>query len=289
MKISYNIDTKINEKKEISMFNSSVYVGLAIMIAFGIILPVSATIFWLKKHKEKFTTVLIGAAVWFVFAILLESVPKAMLFNPANPIGKAVLFNTTLATILAASLAGIFEETGRFIAFKTLLKKRKNRETSISYGIGHGGFEAMFILVIGAIQNLVYMSLISSGELQTIIDTVAAQGVDVSSLQGISEQLASITPIYSCLGVVERISAMIFHISLSILVFYAVKKSKIILYILAILLHALFDVPAALYQFGVITNMYIVELIFFITAITALIITYKTLYKPDINGTLQEE
>lgn len=266
------------------MFNSSVYTGLALMIAFGIILPVSVTIYWLKKHKEKFTTVLIGAAVWFVFAMLLESAPKALLFNSANSIGQAVLANTALATILAALLAGVFEETGRFIAFKTVLKKRRNRETSISYGIGHGGFEAMFILVYGAIQNLIYMALISSGEFQSIIDTVAAQGIDVSALQSLPEQLAAITPMSSCLGILERISAMIFHIALSILVFYAVKKSKTALYILAILLHALFDVPAALYQFGVITNMYIIELTFLIIAVIAFTVTYKTLYKPDVSN-----
>jgi uncharacterized membrane protein YhfC len=52
--------------------------------------------------------------------------------------------HTWLYAVLGALLAGLFEETGRFIAFKFLLKKRTDRKTAISYGIGHGGFEAIF-------------------------------------------------------------------------------------------------------------------------------------------------
>lgn len=41
---------------------------------------------------------------------------------------------------------GVFEEMGRLVAFKTVLRKRKNKETAISHGIGHGGFEVMLLL-----------------------------------------------------------------------------------------------------------------------------------------------
>ena len=48
--------------------------------------------------------------------------------------------NPVLLALVAGLFPGLFEETGRLVAFKTVLKKRKNRETSISYGTGTGGY-----------------------------------------------------------------------------------------------------------------------------------------------------
>ena len=62
--------------------------------------------------------------------------------------------------------------------------------------------------------------------------------------------------------------------------FYAVKKTKVWLYALSVLLHASLDVPAALYQTGVI-NMYVVEIIIVVYAVVLLAVVYNVLYKKD--------
>ena len=84
------------------------------------------------------------------------------------------------------------------------------------------------------------------------------------------------------LSVVERAFAILLHIGLSILVFNAVRRSKIGYYFLAVLLHALYDVPAALYQTGVL-NIYIVEVMLAIYSVLFFVIVYRTLYKRDDN------
>lgn len=263
------------------MIGTSNFVSLGMMIAFGIVFPLAVAAWWIKTRKEKVTTVLIGAATWFVFAIILESIPKLILFNPALSIGKTVMGNVILYTVIGALLAGIFEETGRLIAFKTLLKKRTNRETAISHGIGHGGFEALYILVLTGVQYMIYAVMINAGAFQDIIEQTAATGVDVSALQALPAQLMAITPATSLVSLVERIFAILLHVGLSILVFYAVKKAKMGIYVLAIALHALFDVPAALYQFGTIKNIYVVEAMLAVYAIAFFVIVYKVLYKKD--------
>lgn len=263
------------------MIGTSTFVSLGMMIAFGVIFPLAVAIWWIKTRKEKFTTVLVGAATWFVFAMILESIPKLIFFNPALSIGKTVMGNAILYTVIGALLAGIFEETGRLVAFKTLLKKRTNRETSISHGIGHGGFEAMFLLVLTGVQYMIYAVMINTGAFQDVIEQAAATGVDVSALQALPAQLMAMTPATSLVSMVERIFAMLLHVGLSILVFYAVKKAKMGIYVLAIALHALFDVPAALYQFGTIKNIYVVEAMLAIYAIAFFVIVYKVLYKKD--------
>ena len=263
------------------MIGTSAYVGFGLMIAFGVLFPVAVAVWWLATRKEKVTTVLIGAAVWFVFAMVLEPIPKAILLNPMLSVGKAVLSNTLLAAAVGALLAGVFEETGRFIAFRTVLKRRTDRKTAISYGVGHGGGEALFILVLAGVQDLVYALLIEAGKFQELVDAAASTGVDVSSLQALPDRLAAVTPGVVCITMAERVSAILLHVGLSILVFYAVKRAKPGLYVLAILLHALFDVPAALYQLGVIRNVLVVEAILAVYAIGFFAIAYLALYKKD--------
>ena len=264
------------------MIGSASYAGIGIMIAGGFILPVVICIWWLLKKKEKFTTVLIGAATWFVFAVLLEAIPKYLLFNPSTSLGKTIVGNAALYTVIGALMAGIFEETGRIVAFKTLLRKRTNKETGISHGIGHGGFEAIFLLAVTGIQYITYASMINSGAFQTVVDIASAAGADVSSLETLPSQIMAITPMNGVLSVVERAFAILLHIGLSILVFNAVRRSKIGYYFLAVLLHALFDVPAALYQRGVL-NLYIVEVMLAIYSVLFFVIVYRTLYKRDDN------
>ena len=259
------------------MLGSSVFVASGIMIAIGLLGPTALAVFWLLKKKEKMTTVLVGAATWFVFAIILESIPKAILFNPANSIGKTVTESVALYSMLGALTAGVFEETGRLLAFTFVLKKRTNRETGMSHGIGHGGFEAAFLLVLTGFQNISYAVIINAGQLQEIIDEVANAGVDTSALEALPEQLAALTPATALLSGGERIFAILLHIALSIIVFYGVRKKKIIFYFFAILLHAAYDLPAALYQTGIL-NIYVTEIILAVFAVISFASVYKLLY-----------
>ncbi len=259
------------------MLSSSVFAACGLMIAIGLLGPTALAVFWLLKKKERVSTVLVGAATWFVFAIVLESIPKAILFNPANSIGKTVTESVALYSILGALTAGIFEETGRLLAFRFVLKKRTNKETGMSHGIGHGGFEAAFILVLTGFQNISYAVIINAGQLQEIIDEVANAGMDTSAIEALPEQLAALTPAYALMSAGERIFAILLHIALSIMVFYGVRKKKIIFYIFAILLHALYDLPAALYQTGTI-DIYVTEVILAVFAVISFGAVYKLLY-----------
>ena len=138
------------------MIGTSTFVYMGIIVAFGVLFPTAVAIWWVKSRKEKISTVLVGAATWFLFAMVLESIPKAVLFNKALPIGQSIIGNTFLYVFLGTLLAGVFEEVGRYVAFKTVLKNRTNRETGISHGIGHGGFEVMFLLGITYVTYAVY-------------------------------------------------------------------------------------------------------------------------------------
>ncbi|MBO4409158.1 MAG: YhfC family intramembrane metalloprotease [Spirochaetales bacterium] len=262
------------------MIGTSAYIGIGIMIAGGVLLPVAVTIWWLKKTKERFTTVLAGAATWILFSMLLEKIPIYFLFNPKTRLGQSILGSVVLYTAIGALLAGIFEETGRLVAFRTVLRNRTNRETGLSHGIGHGGFEALFMMGVTGIEFIAFAVMINAGTFQSLVDQTAATGVDTSSLQAIPAQIAAITPVYGLVSLLERVSAMFLHAGLSILVFHAVRERRTGLYLLAIILHALFDVPAALYQTGVL-NLYVVEAILAVYAVLFFVAVDRVLYRKE--------
>ncbi len=266
------------------MVSIGTFVNFGVLTALGVIGPLVVAIWWVKTRKEKISTVLLGAATWIIFALVLESIPKFFLLTPMLPIGKTILSNVALFTAVGALLAGIFEETGRLIVFKFLLKKRKNREASISHGIGHGGFEALYILVSTGAQYLMFAVMINNGTFKNLIAQISAAGLDTAAYEAIPQQIASWTFATSLLMVAERAFAMLIHVGLSILVFYAVKKARMSLFFLAVLLHALMDVPAALYQAGVL-NVYIAETMVAVYSVIFFVIVLRTLYQKDGKST----
>ena len=272
------------------MISQTSFTAMFIMIAIGIILPIGLAAWWMITKKERIEILLAGAATWYVFAVVLENIPKSILFDPSRPVGRTLTEHVLLATLVAALLAGFFEETGRFFVFKYVIKKRDNKETAISHGIGHGGFEALYLLVVTGIQNIIYATMINNSAFDALLDTASTQGIDISALEVLPEALKSLTPLTALISGFERVCAILLHIGLSILVFYAVKRSKTGLYFLAVLLHALFDLPAALYQFGIIQSVYVVEallavyaVVFFVTVLRKLYNNYDSDYEEICN------
>lgn len=258
------------------MVGTTAYIAFGLMIAAGLILPTVLCIWWLKTHHEKFTSVLTGAMTFLIFALVLESIVHSIVFM----VFPGIRDNVVAYMLYGALMAGIFEETGRYLAYKLVLKKRTNRETAISYGIGHGGFEAVYILAATGINNFVYAGIINAGQFPALLDQLKAAGHDTSPIESLPEQLAAFGIADIGLPILERVFAVMFHIALSILVFYAVKNGKIWMYFLAVILHALLDAPAALYQQGVI-GIAATEVCLALFSIVTFVIIYVFLYKRD--------
>jgi len=258
------------------MVGTTAYIAFGLMIAAGLILPTVLCIWWLKTRHEKFTSVLTGAMTFLIFALVLESIVHSIVFM----VFPGIKDNVVAYMLYGALMAGVFEETGRFLAYKLVLKKRTNRETAISYGIGHGGFEAVYILAATGINNFVYAGIINAGQFPALLDQLKAAGQDTSPIESLPEQLAAFGIADIGLPILERVFAVMFHIALSILVFYAVKNGKIWMYFLAVILHALLDAPAALYQQGVI-GIAATEVCLALFSIVTFVIIYVFLYKRD--------
>ena len=74
----------------------------------------------------------------------------------------------------------------------------------------------------------------------------------------------------------ERLCALVIQIALSILVLYSINIEKIKYLFVAIILHAMIDIPAILYQMKVIGNIWIVEGMVLLCAIVAFMYIKKS-------------
>ncbi len=260
------------------------FAALIIGAALAIALPIAVALIWKFKKNEPITSILIGAATFLLFALILEKPLQALVISIDHPVSRFLNANPVLWALVVGLFPGIFEETGRFVAFRTLLKNRKNRETSISHGIGHGGFEVIIILGLTYITYISYAIMINSGLFGTIVDQVAAQAPDqVGAITALADQLSALTIADIGLAFVERIFACLFHVGASILVFYACRdKSRLWLYPLAILIHTAMDFIAGLSMAHVVDiPVWGLEGIFAAFGILTFVLAYFLLYRRD--------
>ena len=255
-----------------------------------IIAPLVMAVIWKIRKNEAFQTIIVGAVTFLLFALILERPVQNVLAFPTamglsdHAVSRFLNANPVFLALVAGLFPGVFEETGRLVAFKTVLRKRRNRETSISYGIGHGGFEVMLILGLTYIQYIAYAVMINTDTFGAVIDQVKAQA---------PEQLASVETIVGLLtgfsftdlfvAIIERIFAVLFHIGASILVFYACRdKKRFWLYPLAIVLHTGMDFIAGLTIFHVISlSPWMLEGICAVFGLLTFFGAFFLLYKKD--------
>lgn len=241
----------------IEMISSEAIFTIALEAIAGLALPIVALIVWKRYTHTKIKPFFIGVAVFILFAMLIEQGVHAVCIIIDSPLSQFITSNAFVYSIYGGLAAGICEEIGRFVAFKFCMKKENHPDSAIMYGIGHGGIECIYILGITMILYLIiaiYYNVVGYEQFVMHI------GVDIQSqLRSIIVGLDEIDLITGVAAIVERIAALILQMELSVLVFAAVKQAKKSYLFLAIVLHALVDVIAGLYQTGIVTNMFILE------------------------------
>ena len=226
-------------------------VGSLIMMAanavLGIAIPICLSVYLVRKHHAKLSTILIGAGTFILFALVLESIMHQLVLK--GPHGASILNNTFRYAIYGGLAAGVFEEPGRFLSMKFLMKKEPSAPLpGVAYGIGHGGVEMLIVFGITMINNLAISALVNAEQTDIIFSEVPDDAV--AQLQAQLDQLQTIGAGTLLIGLWERFSALVLHLGLSMLVWEAVRKGGKWLWLFpaAIALHAIVDAGAVLLQ-----------------------------------------
>jgi len=251
----------------------------------AITIPVVLIVAWKMYTKRSLVPFWVGVMVFIAFSRMLEMIPHSLFLLSSNPVSKAINGNVVLYVIYAATVAALFEETGRYLAFRFVLTKHPNKETAVTYGIGHGGIECILVLGVTYIQYYAYGQLINNGSMDKMLSAYKDSSQSVDALNQLITNIKGVTQMTCYMADLERISAMMVQVALSILVFQAVYVAgKKYMYWVAVALHFLMDVPAALYQKCVL-KLLPTEIILFVYAALVLAFGVKIYQGLKTGGT----
>lgn len=253
------------------MVSTATIASILVSLILSILLPAFIAVYFYKKYRISFKPVWVGALIFFVFVLILERMMHQYLLV-SNTTTAIALSDPWAFAAYGAFAAGIFEEVGRFVGYKLLLKGHTERKDGLAYGIGHGGIEAILVGGVAAIQNLYFSLLLNKGTLESSLGAKVPQ----QTVLQIKNVLIS-TPSYTfLLSGFERAFALSIQILLSLVVLYGIKERKYIFLLYAILIHAAVDFPAALFQKGMFSNMWVMEGIYGVIAVIFLICIIKS-------------
>ncbi|MBP0970583.1 MAG: YhfC family intramembrane metalloprotease [Oscillospiraceae bacterium] len=260
--------------------------SIAVMIggiALICVMVICLMLYYKFKYHTKITTFLIGAATFILFALVLEQLMHVLVLFK-SPVGDTIQNNIWLYALYGGLAAGVFEETGRLIAMKFLLKKEHRKpHTALMYGAGHGGIEALLLGGLSLLSNLIYSFMINAGQEQMLLSQIPAEQLE--TVQESFKQLKEASPALFAAIPAERVSAVTLHIALSVLVWTAVVKKKPTMYMLAILLHFLLDAVAVLLKDKI--PIAALELLLFVISVLTALLAYAV-WKKHLAGGQQE-
>lgn len=256
----------------ISLVGSASFAFMAIKGVLALGVPLYCLFYFIRKYRISWKPILIGLLVFIVFSMILEGLLNQYVLG-INLYTKAFFGNPYLYALYVGLAAGVFEEVGRYIGFRYLLKKYYDWKDGIAYGIGHGGIEAILIGALSSFSLIMNAYLVNSGTFDSLIQS--ENGSTVESLQTAKDQLIN-TPAYTyLLSGLERVFAFSQQLGFSLMVLLGVRTRKIKFLLYAILAHAAVDFFSGLYQ-KFHFNIFITEGFLCVVAILAIIFIVKS-------------
>ena len=236
------------------VIGKSAVVSLTITVILMIAIPVCFFICCRRKHREqtKISWLIAGAAGFVISARMLEVGVHYFCIVADNPVSRFINGNTAAFVIYGITMAGIFEECGRLIILKYILKKDRTRENAVIYGIGHGGIEILTVLLPAMILYLAIAVMFSQGDTEAALKTLNITEETATAALPSVQAAAAFDYAMMAMNVMERLLAMLIHIGLTVIVYYGVVNAKKLCLPAAILLHMLADTFPALYQRGIL-------------------------------------
>lgn len=212
---------------------SIVFMFITVLICFGV--PVGLAIWAKTKYRKAFSLLpLLAGVLGFFISQIIFRLPIVQAVLPLFGWYQELKEMKWLYIVFMCFTAGLVEEPARFIAF-SMMKKRRGFTDGLSYGIGHGGIEAILLVGISYIGNAV-ISLMLNSNTSSLGALLPAAAIT---------ELAGTAPYRFLLAGAERIFAMLLHIALSLVVLKGFQTNKRVLYLfISFLLHGTANLAA---------------------------------------------
>lgn len=222
------------------------FAALAVMALVGlftVVFPLCLGVVFWRKRGGRWRFFLLGCVIFPLFAMTLEgSLNRAVLYGP---LGGAITGNLWLYALFGGAMAGIFEECGRWAAFRLARRWSRGPEDALMYGAGHGGIEAALLAGSMMLNNLLVSLTLNQDGLAGVEALMGTGPLSDAQMAGVASLVTTPVWMYLWSGF-ERIVAIAIHLSLSVLVYAAVRTRSGKMLALAIALHAGVDACAIL-------------------------------------------
>jgi len=214
--------------------------GIVFTMLICFALPIGLAVYIYRNENVAPVSFLVGAGVFFVSQMVLRIPLINMMSN--TEWFQSLSQNLIFVVLFYALTAGTSEEVGRFLGFRLGLKKHLNWRNGIAFGIGHGGFEAMALVGVSSVSNLIMSISINMGTFDSHMTPVLG-----NMAEPLKYELTTASSEMFFLAGIERMSVIAIHIALSLLVLYALKRRKFSYLFYAVMAHTIVNIPAALY------------------------------------------
>jgi uncharacterized membrane protein YhfC len=218
---------------------------VAAMIAallFDILYPLALGLFARRRLSVSWRYFGYGALIFVLFQ-LISRVPITLAIQALIASQLQASRVALLAWIAISALtAGIFEELGRYVGYRWLMKgEQKTWAKGVMYGLGHGGIESMLLIAGLVAVTLIQVLALARTDLSTLPLTPEQRALAAQQLAAIAAQ-PGWAPL---LGAWERLWTLPLHVALSLIVLQVFRRGSLRWLWLAILVHALVDLVAA--------------------------------------------
>ena len=250
--------------------------SLIITVILMIAIPVVFFLYWRKRHKQqiRISWLIAGAVGFLVSARVLELGIHYFCIIADNPASRFINGNTAAFVLYGIAMAGVFEECGRYVVLKYVMKKNRTRENAILYGIGHGGIEILAVVLPEMITYLVVAVLFSQGDTENALKALNITEETAAAALPTVQAAAAFNYGAMAMNDIERLFALLLHIGLTVIVYYGVVNARKACLPMAILLHMLMDTFPALYQRGLV-QLWAVEVWAAVWTVAVVFITVK--------------
>jgi len=212
------------------MVSLSAIIGIVLTLIITLILPVAIWIIFAKKIKG-ISRAIIAGALGFIIPQLFIRIPTLQLLGTNQSVVQFSEDNKYLFLLILAFSAGLFETTGRLIVLKVLSRNELSYYSSLGAGYGHGAAEAVGLIGLTYVNNLIFAVMINTGSLPT-----------GDEYEFIKETFLSTSSSLFYAAGIERVLTVVFHIGLTILFAYMMSKKKTLTgFILCVAMHTLLD------------------------------------------------
>lgn len=239
----------MSELNAINFSDSSfIWMGLTCILLF--LLPLLYVFIWRHKcgKRARFKSLFIGAAGFLISARVLELGVHVFCILLDNPVSRFINGHIAAYVIYGICMAGIFEECGRYIILRYLVKKENTRENAVMYGIGHGGIEVWAISLVSILTFLAIGIVFRVYPLQEAMNLLLINDTNATAALPAIQMAAAFGAGNALVTILERILCMFIHIALTVIVYHGVQLRNQKHLLLAVFLHMMVDLIPAISQ-----------------------------------------